>query len=131
MEIYVELVEYCLKELGRNKSDRTNLSSNCFVLASSVPISKPLKDPSNSDSYRPIALAPNLSKVIKYTDLVSLPPTLYLAGFSTDLYTGALKNVVSEYCMAVQMFLVVFWVLVKLSIELTSPFHLSHPYTLV
>ncbi len=107
MEISVELVEYCLKELGRNKSDRTNLSSNCFVLASSViaqplaelfsavlrhghmpaavrdcvivPISKPLKDPSNSDSYRPISLAPNLSKG------AFLSSILILSRYTSDL----------------------------------------------
>ncbi len=90
VEISIELVEHCLKELGLNKSDGTILSSNHFVLASSV-IAQPLaelfsavlrhghmpaamrdcvlvpipKYPSNSDSYRPIALAPNLSKALE------------------------------------------------------------------
>ena len=74
-------------------SDGTGLSSNHFFVAASVlaapftdfftvvlrrgympfalrncvlvPIPKPYKDPSVSDSYRSIALAPNLSKVLE------------------------------------------------------------------
>ena len=36
VDISVELVEHCLKDLGRNKSDGSNLLSNHFVLAASV-----------------------------------------------------------------------------------------------
>ncbi len=158
VKISIELVEHCLKELGLNKSDGTILSSNHFVLASSViaqplaelflrhghmpaamrdcvlvPIPKPLKDPSNSDSYRPIALAPNLSKALERCILIKYRSCLITSdlqfGFkqelSTDLCTGVLKNVVSEYRMAVQMFLVAFWMLVyRLLIELIILFSL-------
>ncbi len=129
----VGLVEDCIKVLGRNKSDGSNLSSNHYVLAASIlappvaeffsallrhgfiptgirdcvliPIPKPLKDPSVSDSYRPIALAPNLSKILERCILLRYRSSLltsdlqfgFKEGFSTDLCTGVLKNVVSQY----------------------------------
>ncbi len=43
VEISIELVEHCLKELGLTYSDGTILSSNHFVLASSV-IAQPLAE---------------------------------------------------------------------------------------
>ena len=70
-----------------------------------VPIPKPLKDPAQSDSYRPIALAPNLSKVLEKCILLSFRSCFitsdlqfgFKPGFSTDLCSGVLKNVVSQY----------------------------------
>ena len=70
-----------------------------------VPIPKPLKDPSVSDSYRPIALAPNLSKILEKCILLRYRSNLltsdlqfgFKEGFSTELCTGVLKNVVSKY----------------------------------
>ena len=69
------------------------------------PIPKPGKDPSNSDNYRPIALAPTLSKVLELCLLneyrsAFATSTLqfgFKQGFSTDLCTGLIKNVISRY----------------------------------
>ena len=101
-----EVVEESLLKLGRDKSDGTSLSSNYLILASPViasflshlftlilrhgympkalrdclliPIPKPNKDPSLSDSYRPIALAPNLSKVLESCILIQYQSCLIL-----------------------------------------------------
>ena len=70
-----------------------------------VPIPKPHKDPSLSDSYRPIALAPNLSKVLESCILMQYHECFitsnlqfgFKQGFSTALCTSVLKNVVSKY----------------------------------
>ena len=67
-----------------------------------VPIPKHLKDPAQSDSYRPIALAPNLSKVLEKLNFRSCFITSDLQfgfkpGYSTDLCSGVLRNVVSQY----------------------------------
>ena len=74
---------------------------NCTL----VPIPKPHKDPSLSDSYRPIALAPNLSKVLESCILMQYHHCFvtfnlqfgFKQGFSTSLCTSVLKNVVSKY----------------------------------
>ena len=128
-----EVVEESLLKLGRDKSDGTSLSSNHLILASPViasflshlftlilrhgympkalrdclliPIPKPNKDPSLSDSYRPIALAPNLSKVLESCILIHYQSCLttsdlqfgFKRGFSTTTCTSILKNVVSKY----------------------------------
>ena len=63
------------------------------------PIPKPHKDRSNSDNYRPIALAPNLSKVLERAILLCYQSFFvssnlqfgFKSGFSTDLCTGLLK----------------------------------------
>ena len=101
-----------LSHLKTNKSDGTQLVSNHFICASACltqplskfftamlrhgnvpkslrdcvlqPIIKTGKDPSDSDSYRPIALAPTLSKVFEWCILidhksVSLLPLYSLA----------------------------------------------------
>ena len=70
-----------------------------------IPIPKPNKDPSLSDSYRPIALAPNLSKVLESCILIQYQSCLttsdlqfgFKRGFSTTMCTSILKNVVSKY----------------------------------
>ena len=123
----------CLKGLGRDKSDGSCLSSNHLLLAAPVlvyflsdlftvvlrhgymprllrdyivvPVPKPSKDPTCSDSYRPIALAPNLSKVLERCILTVYHKFFvtsdlqfgFKPGFSTSLCTGTLKNVVSSY----------------------------------
>ena len=72
-----------------------------------MPVPKPHKDPSLSDNYRPIALAPNcnLSKVLERCILQTYSSSFattdlqfgFKPGFSTGLCTGVLKNVVSSY----------------------------------
>ena len=70
-----------------------------------VPIPKPRKDPTLSDNYRPIALAPNLSKVLERCILMQYSKHFvtsdlqfgFKPGYSTDLCSGVLKNVVSTY----------------------------------
>ena len=71
------------------------------------PVLKPGKDPGNTDSYRPIALIPTLSKVLEWFILIfdeaafSTSPLQFgfKEGFSTDLCTGLLKNVIGRYTM--------------------------------
>ena len=70
-----------------------------------VPIPKPGKDPSCSDNYRPIALAPTLSKVFEWCLLFKFQSCFitsslqfgFKPGFSSDLCTGLLKNVIHKY----------------------------------
>ena len=70
-----------------------------------VPIPKPHKDPSSSDSYRPIALAPILSKVFEWCLLLQFQSCFitsslqfgFKSGFSADLCTGLLMNVIHNY----------------------------------
>ena len=132
--IYPYVVVECLSRLGINdKSDDSILSSNHLILASPVlssypatfftvvlchgympaalrdctlvPIPKPRKDPTLSDNYRPIALAPNPSKVLERCILMQYSKHFatsdlqfgFKPGFSTDLCSGVLKNVVSTY----------------------------------
>ena len=89
----VILLLLLFSDLKMNKSDGTQLVSNHFTCASSAltqplsklftamlqhgyipkslrdcvsqPILKPGKDPSDSDNYRPIALAPTVSKIFE------------------------------------------------------------------
>ena len=59
-----------------------------------------------SDNYRPIALAPTLSKVLEwcilliYGDSFSTSPLQFgfKPGMSADMCTGLIKNVISRYC---------------------------------
>ena len=70
-----------------------------------VPIPKPGKNPLFSDSYHPIALAPTLSKVFEWCLLFNLISILFITslqfgfkpGFSADLCTDLLKNVIHNY----------------------------------
>ena len=105
MEISVELVEYCLKELGRNKSDRTNLLfCACFLghcatsgrTACLCQYRSHLKTPRTLTA---IGRLPWLLIGVFLSSIQILSRYLrpYLVGFSTDLCTGVLKNVVSEY----------------------------------
>ena len=69
-------------------------------------IPKPGKDPTCSDNYRPIALAPTSSKVLErcilliYGDSFSTSPLQFgfKSGMSADMCTGLIKNVISRYC---------------------------------
>ena len=69
------------------------------------PIIKPGKDPSDSDSYRPIALAPTLSKIFEWCILIDhgaafMTSSLqfgFKKGLSTHLCTGLIKNVIARY----------------------------------
>ena len=133
VSISQEVITESLSSLGRDKCDSSDLSSNHFIIAAPVisgflaqyftvvlrhgympialrncalkPIPKPHKDRSNSDNYRPIALAPNLSKVLERAILLCsflCPPIFSLqfgfkSGFSTDLCTGLLKCTVSKH----------------------------------
>jgi len=70
-----------------------------------VPIPKPYKDPTSSDNYRPVALAPTLSKALEWSILLTYPQYFttsdlqfgFKKGLSTSLCTGLIKNVVSRY----------------------------------
>ena len=70
------------------------------------PIPKPGKDPSSSDNYRPIALAPTLSKVFELCLLNEYRASFttsslqfgFKRGLSADLCTGLIKNVIARYC---------------------------------
>ena len=70
-----------------------------------VPILKPGKDPSSSDSYHPIAFAPTLSKVFELCLLFQFQSCFitfslqfgFKPGFSADLCTGLFKNVIHNY----------------------------------
>ena len=91
---------------------------NCVL----QPLLKPGKDPCESDSYRPIALAPTLSKVFEWCILIVYNSAFFTSplqfgfkkGYSTAFCTGLIKNVVSHYVLGNQGRLVVFWMLVKL-----------------
>ena len=75
--------------------------SNCIL----VPIAKGQKDPTKSNNYRPIALAPMLSKVFEQAIILQYSELLFTSdlqfgfkkSFSTSLCTGLLKNTVSCY----------------------------------
>ena len=74
---------------------------NCILL----PVLKPNKDSSNSDSYRPIALALTVSKLFQWCVLIIYQESFvtsnlqfgFKKGHSTDLCTGLVKNVISHY----------------------------------
>ena len=125
---------FCL--LKHHKNDGTDLSSNHLILAQPaielfvadlftsilrhgympsvlrdcilVPIPKGNKDPTLSDNYRPVALAPTLSKALEWCILLSYPSYFSTSdlqfGFkrqlSTTLCTGLIKNVVSKFVLA-------------------------------
>ena len=126
-------VSEALLHLKSNKSDGTSLMSSHFILASTSlvhllsklftamlchgyvpkslrdcvlqPILKPGKDPSDSDSYRPIALAPTLSRIFEWTILIDHRSAFstsslqfgFKQGLSTQLCTGLIKNVIARY----------------------------------
>jgi hypothetical protein len=77
----------------------------CFCDCVLISIPKSCKDPSSSDSYRPISLASCLSKVLERNILdqyssffVSHPLQFgFKPGFSTTLCTGVVKRIVSKY----------------------------------
>ena len=128
-----EVVRDAISQLKSGKHDGSILMSNHFIYAKDalsaplsqlftpmlrhgivpdtlrdcilVPIPKPGKDPSSSDSYRPIALAPILSKVFEWClifqfqscFITSLLQFGFKSGFSADLCTGLLKNVIHNY----------------------------------
>ena len=109
-----------LSLLKHGKGDGSNLSSDHFLLCSDVimpslsqlftcmikhgyvpsairncilqPLLKPGKDPCKSDSYRPIALAPTLRKVLQWCILI----TYNSAFFTSPLQSGLIKNVISH-----------------------------------
>ena len=70
-----------------------------------VPIPKGSKDPTLSENYRPIALAPTLSKALEWCILLAYPQFFVTSGLqfgfkkrmSTSLCTGTVKNIVSHY----------------------------------
>ncbi len=73
---------------------------NCMI----VPIPKSAKDPANSENYRPVALAPTLSKALEWCILLRYPTSFTTSGLqfgfkpmmSATLCTGALEVVVSH-----------------------------------
>ena len=128
------IVSEASSHLKLGKSDGTPLCSNHFICASTVlceplsklftailrhghipcclrdcilqPIPKPGKDPSVSDNYRPIALAPTLSKIFEWCLLIMYRHAFatsplqfgFKPGLSTELCTGLIKNVTARYC---------------------------------
>ena len=80
------------------------LLRNCTL----IPVPKPGNDPSRSDNYRPIALAPNLSKVLEWSILLRFGSFLstsdlqfgFKPGVSTVSCTGLSKNTIAlrMYC---------------------------------
>ena len=70
-----------------------------------MPIPKPGKNPSSSDSYRPIALAATLSKILEWCILLDYSHFLVTSDFqfgfkngsSTALCTGVLKQIIAKY----------------------------------
>ena len=70
-----------------------------------VPIPKPGKNPSSSDSYCPIAMASTLSKILEWCILLEFPQFFVTSDLqfglknnsSTTLCTGVLKHVVAKY----------------------------------
>ena len=73
---------------------------NCIL----QPLLKPAKDPCKSDSYRPIALAPTLSKVFERCILIIFKSAFFTSplqfgfkkGYSTNLCSGLIKKVISQ-----------------------------------
>ena len=78
-----------------------------------IPIPKPYKDPTSSDNYRPVALAPTLSKALERSILLAYPQYFttsdlqfgFKKGLSTSLCTGLIKNVVSRLGMCITVLL--------------------------
>ena len=74
---------------------------NCIL----KPIPKPHKDPTSSENYRPIALAPILSKILEWCILIQFNNYFVTSplqfGFkksmSTTLCTGLVKNIAAHY----------------------------------
>ena len=68
------------------------------------PIPKPHKDPTSSENYRPIALAPILSKILEWCILLEFSDSFatfslqfgFKSSMSTTLCTGLVKNVVAH-----------------------------------
>ena len=128
-----ETVLDAIQHLKRDKKDDSSLVSNHFIIAAPViaeplanffsvllrhgflpaqlvncvlvPIPKPGKNPSSSDSYRPIALASTLSKILEWCILLDYSHFLVTSDFqfgfkngsSTALCTGVLKQIVAKY----------------------------------
>ena len=133
-EISSTVVLNALDQLKKGKSDGSSPFSDAFMFAKDIltnPLSqlftsivrhgyvpkllrdcilqlipKPGKDPTCSDNYGPIALAPTLSKVLEwcilliYGDSFSTSPLQFgfKSGMSADMCTGLIKNVISRYC---------------------------------
>ena len=126
------IVSEALSLLKHGKSDGSNFSSDDFLSCSDVvspflgqlftctirhgyvssavrncvlqPLLKSGKDPCKSDSYRPIALAPTLSKVFERCILIIYsvfftPPLQFgfKKSYSTTICSGLIKNVISHY----------------------------------
>ena len=126
ISVSTSTISEALSHLKPNKSDGSLFSSNqasstlllvlsrlftsvlrhgyipeCFRDCILHPIPKPGKDPSVSDNYRPIALAPTLSKVFEWCVLIEYRSAFvtsplqfgFKQRFSIDLCTGLIKNV--------------------------------------
>ena len=70
-----------------------------------IPVPKKNKDVTSSSSYRPIALASSISKILEHLILTKFSSYLHTSplqfgfkpGFSTSLCTGVVKNIISRY----------------------------------
>ena len=132
-EFTVDCLLEAFSHLKSKKSDGSDLNSSHFIMALPVideflcslftiitrhghlpsclrdcilvPVLKPGKDSSCGDSYRPIALASTLSKILEWCILLKFNNYLqtselqfgFKPGLSTTFCTGVLKGVVSHY----------------------------------
>ena len=132
-EFTVDCLLEAFSRLKSKKSDGSDLNSSHFIMALPVideflcslftiiarhghlpsclgdcilvPVLKPGKDSSCGDSYRPIALASTLSKILEWCILLKFNNYLqtselqfgFKPGLSTTFCTGVLKGVVSHY----------------------------------
>ena len=111
-----ECIDNAFARLKRGKSDGTSTCSkhlcqlfivplHFYLLLVLVPIPKGNEDPTISDNYRPISLAPALSKALEWCILLQFPQYFaesglqfgFKAKMSTTLCFGAVKNVLAHY----------------------------------
>jgi len=96
-----------------------------------VPIPKGNKNPTSSDNYRPVALAPALSKALEWSILLLYPNNFttsdlqfgFKKGMSTALCTGFIKNAVSKLFTMVLQSLVASRMRARLLIVLITTFY--------
>ena len=128
-----EVVQDAMENLKKGKRDDSDLDSSHFRFAAPVlvdqlakfftvmlrhgflphnlidcvlvPVPKPGKNPAMSESYRPIALATSLSKILEWCILIQFAPHFnssnlqfgFKKDMSTTMCTGVLKHVIAKY----------------------------------
>ena len=84
---------------------RHGFMPSCFRDCILIPVPKKNKDVTSSSSYRPIALASSISKILEHLILTKFSSYLHTSplqfgfkpGSSTSLCTGVVKNIISRY----------------------------------